>query len=67
MFRPANLLVNPASVLEHNEDEEDSFHFFQHHYDPEDAKNELPEPFSIKAKKFKEIQFLRGKIKLSLS
>jgi len=61
MFRQTNLLPNPASVLEHNEEEEDSFHFFQNHYDPEDTKNELAEPFSIKARKFKEIQFLRGK------
>lgn len=59
MFRQTNLLPNPASVLEHNEEEEDSFHFFQNNYDPEDTKNELAEPFSIKARKFKEIQFLR--------
>lgn len=59
MFRDPNTWNNPGSVPEGSSDADDSLLFLQKHYEPIENKDDGIESYSIKARKFKEIQYLR--------
>ena len=61
MSRTPNPWNNQASVPEGSTDADDSLLFLQRNYEPNENKEDGFESYSIKARKFKEIQYLRRK------